>query len=75
MTNTNNLLIINRFTNNVTKKVFSKAHVLDLNTLDIIKSYPKFEGDSLAFFNDYESILITEVSRSSLLDTVNIIKR
>lgn len=71
----NDILIINRFTNNVTKKVFTMAHLFDTSNMVILKSYPKMESDSLEFFTAYKYIMICDVTHSSMLSEINIIKQ
>lgn len=75
MQHSNDILIVNRFTNNVTKKVFTMAHLFDTTNMVILKSYPKMESDSLEFFTAYKYIMICDVTHSSMLSEINIIKQ
>lgn len=66
-----NLLIMNRYTSQNTFKISTQCHVLN-DQFEVVQTYPRMEGDSLAFFPQFNKVLIIDVNRASLLDKVNI---
>lgn len=75
-TNTNttscaSLLIMNRYTSQNTFKISTQCHVLN-DQFEVVQTYPRMEGDSLAFFPQFDKVMVIDVNRASLLDKVNI---
>ena len=68
------MLIINRYTCPSTHKITSQAHVIDAD-FNITQSFPKMDNLELMFFTAYKYIIINDVARSAMLDSVNIIKQ
>lgn len=75
MTNTNNLLIINRYTSpNLNKSTYIQAHEVVYNTehgLEIVKSYSKMSVEDIMLFRHYKNIVIFDISRSGDLGRIN----
>lgn len=67
-----NLLICNLHTCPVTKKQNSQCHLLDLNNMQVVKSFPKMEGHDLELFEQYKSKLIINVNKVADLSIVKI---
>ena len=73
MTNTNNILIVNRYTCPIKGKITIKAH--EVKDGAITKSYSKMSGDDLTLFSNYETVIVCDVVRSQNLSQVNIINQ
>ena len=75
MTNTNNLLIINRYTSpNLEKSVSIQAHEVTVDSehgLTIIKSYSKMGADDIVLFRHYKHVVIFDISRAGDLGRIN----
>ena len=65
------MLIVNRYTCPIKGKITSQAH--DIQQGDCKITFQKMDGLDLAFFKDYETIIICDVVRSQNLSQVNII--
>lgn len=67
------MLVINKYTCPINKKITIMAHLLD-DDLRIVKSYPKMVTNDLTLFQSlHDRILICEVIRSANLDKINVI--
>ena len=74
MLNTNNqILIINRHTCGKNYKVQIQCHVLDIETMTIINSYPNMQGDDLSLFNHYDNRLLFDVDKVAKLSVINFV--
>ena len=75
MTNTNNLLIINRYTSpNLEKSVSIQAHEVTVDSehgLTIVKSYSKMGADDIILFRHYKHVVIFDISRAGDLGRIN----
>ena len=75
MTNTNNLLIINRYTSpNLEKAVSIQAHEVTVDSehgLTIVKSYSKMGADDIILFRHYKHVVIFDISRAGDLGRIN----
>lgn len=75
MTNTNNLLIINRYTSpNLDKSVSIQAHEVTVdseNGLTIVKSYSKMGAEDIILFRHYKHVVIFDIRRASDLGRIN----
>ena len=75
MRNTNNLLIINRYTSpNLEKSVSIQAHEVIVNSehgLTIVKSYSKMGADDIILFRHYKHVVIFDISRAGDLGRIN----
>ena len=75
MTNTNNLLIINRYTSpNYDKSISIQAHEVVYNVehgIEIVKSYSKMSADDIILFRHYKNIIIFDISRAGDLGRIN----
>lgn len=74
MLNTDNqILIINRHTCGKNYKVQIQCHVLDVETMTVINSYPNIQGDDLSLFNNYNNRLMFDVDKVSKLSVINFV--
>lgn len=74
MTNTSKqILIINRHTCGKNLKVQIQAHVLDVETMAIINSYPNMQGDDISLFNHYNNRLLFDVDKVAKLSIINFV--
>lgn len=75
MTNTNNLLIINRYTSpNLEKAVSIQAHEVTVDSehgLTIVKSFSKMGADDIILFRHYKHVVIFDISRAGDLGRIN----
>lgn len=66
------MLVINRYTCPITKRVSIQAHVIDDN--GDIKSYGKMSIDDIDIFKSHDKIIICDVVRAKNLADINVIK-
>ena len=75
VSNTNNLLIINRYTSpNYDKSVSIQAHEVTVDSehgLTIVKSYSKMGADDIILFRHYKHVVIFDISRAGDLGRIN----
>lgn len=74
MNNTDNqILIINRHTCGKNLKAQIQAHVLDIETMSIINSFPNMQGDDISLFNHYNNRLLFDVDKVAKLSVINFV--
>lgn len=71
------LLIINRYTCPRLLTVQVQAILLSVDSMDIIKTFPKMSADNeyLDLFSNYEKVIICDVPKASMLDSLTIIDK
>ena len=67
------ILIINRHTCGKNYKVQMQCHVLDVETMAIIISYPNMQGDDLSLFNNYNNRILFDVDKVAKLSVINFV--
>ena len=77
ITTNNELLIINRHTCPRIHNVSIQALLLDLSDMTIVRTFPRMsaEHEYMDFFTSYKNVIITDVTKVSMLDKLNIIKQ
>ncbi len=70
------LLIINRYTCPRLNTETIQAHLLNINDMTIQKSFPKMSADNdyLDLFISYKNVILVDVPKSAMLDSINIIR-
>ena len=70
------VLIINRYTSNVSNNVSIQAHLVDVEKMQVIATYDKmgYSDLNMSLFNKFKTKMLVDVNKSSQLGYVNFIK-
>ncbi len=71
------LLLINRYTCPRLFTVQVQAILLDIEEMDIIKTFPRMAADNeyLDLFSSYNKVIICDVPKASMLDSLTILNK
>ena len=70
------VLIINKYTSNVSNNVSIQAHLVDFEKLVVIATYDKmvYSDLNMSLFNKFKTKILCDVNKSSQLAYINFIK-
>ena len=70
------VLIINKYTSNVSNSVSIQAHLVDIEKMEVVATYDKmgYSDLSMSLFNKFKTKILCDVNKSSQLGYINFIK-
>lgn len=70
------VLIINRYTSNVSNNVSIQAHLVDFEKMQVVATYDKmgYSNLNMSLFNKFKTKMLVDVNKSSQLAYINFIK-
>lgn len=70
------VLIINRYTSNVSNSVSIQAHLVDFGKMEVLATYDKmgYSDLNMSLFNKFKTKILCNVNKSSQLAYINFIK-
>ena len=70
------VLIINRYTSNVSNNVSIQAHLVDFEKMQVMATYDKmgYSDLNMSLFNKFKTKMLVDVNKSSQLGYINFIK-
>ena len=70
------VLIINKYTSNVSNSVSIQAHLVDIEKMSIVATYDKmgYSDLNMSLFNKFKTKILFNVNKSSQLGYINFIK-